>query len=102
MQTRHNRVRDYLLNLHGSAPQPLRSYLTNQEAKKLTADHYAGRQVFQDMNITGYSGKHRAAVEEAVRVGLSPENWDFWYKARLTYLELGGCYAKNMEPVKRP
>lgn len=91
-------MRTYLRNLYGADPQPLRAYLTWQEAQQLTVASPAGRAVFSDMSLSGFNGKHRVAVEESIRLGLDPASWDFWHKARLSFLELGGCYAEGQAP----
>ncbi len=95
---RNERVREFLHGLYGSEPQPLRCYLHQSEAQELTRKHLAGRSVFSDMDITGYAGRHRQAVEDSIRSELDPKTWEFWHKARLAFLELGGCYAEGQQP----
>jgi hypothetical protein len=92
--TRDQRVRDFIRELHGKDPEPLRSYITREEAFGLMSRHPATVNLTKDLNLSGYSGKWKQAVEDSIRLGLKPGDFDFWDKARTAFLEYGGEFQK--------
>ena len=97
----HERVREFLRDLYGKEPEPLRSYLTNQEAMNLMGQCVGARLVTVDLNLSGYGCKWRNAVEDQIRSGLDPMTWDFWQRARTAFLEYGGEYKDSHRPPQK-
>ena len=87
-----NRVRSLLVKLHGVEPKPLRCYLVYDEVDRLMLEGgYLCLCSTHDLEIRGYQGKWRQAVEEQVRDGrLNHYNAEFWLNARRAFIELGG------------
>lgn len=98
---REQQVRDFLFGLYGADPQPLRTYLTRQEVFDLMSRCAGAKAVTSDLNLTGYGGKWRNAVEDQIRDGLDPATWDFWHRARTAFLEYGGEYQAGQEPPSK-
>ena len=102
LEQRNQRVMEYLRTLYGADPVPLRACLHNAEAAQLQSKFTQkfGGHMFDDLDLSGYSCRWRSAVEDGIRAGSDPMTWQFWQAARLTFLELGGCYRDGMEPPK--
>jgi hypothetical protein len=89
-EERNQRVRDFLRERYGKEPEPLRSYITNDEARELMRENRDVSVVCEDMAIKKYPGKFKQGVEDSIRRGLSPSTGEFWDKARTAYQEYGG------------
>ena len=96
---RNQRVVDWLREVYGSDPVPLRSYMEPREALVLMAR--SGKAcTFDDLDYLSYPSKFRQAVEDRIREGRDPQGWEFWQAARLAFLEYGGGYKEGQQPPR--
>lgn len=98
LEQRHQRVIDFLFRHYGEHPIPRRSYIEPKEAIVLMAMH-GKTAVFADLDFMGYPSRFRNSIEASIRAGLDPSEWEFWHKARLAFLELGGAYQDGEQPA---
>lgn len=96
LEQRHDRVRAFLVRLYGKEPEPKRSYLHSEDVNRIMLDAgYVCLCATHDLQLRGYRGKWRQAVEDQIRDGrLHWLNAEFWLNARLSFLEYGGCLTE--------